>query len=69
MTHVIREPVVNYRRPRKAPETLFGPEHAARFAARLLDGDGAREHLIALYLDARGRTCGYKVVSCMLPIV
>jgi DNA repair protein RadC len=59
----IREAVVRYRGARRrVASTIRSPGDAARFFRRLIDDD-AREHFVALLLDARHRPIGYQVVS------
>jgi DNA repair protein RadC len=59
----IREAVVQYRGARRGVSpTLRSPEDAARFVRRLIGAD-AREHFVALMLDARHRPIAYQVVS------
>jgi hypothetical protein len=59
----IREVVVRYRGPRFAASDRIGtPENAVRFASRVIQDD-AREHFLAIHLDARHQAIGHQVVS------
>lgn len=59
----IREAVVRYRgAPRRIGEALRSPVDVARFVRQLVAND-AREHFVALMLDARHRPVAYQVVS------
>jgi DNA repair protein RadC len=60
---LIREAVVRYRgSPRRIGGALRGPVDVARFVRQLVASD-AREHFVALMLDARHRPIAYQVVS------
>ena len=60
---LIREAVVQYRGPvRQVGESMRGAEDVARFVRNLI-GTDAREHFVAILLDARHRPIGYQVVS------
>lgn len=62
-THFIREAYIRYRgRPRKLEEPITTPRLAVDFARRVVQ-DHAREHTLALYLDAYERALAYAVVS------
>jgi DNA repair protein RadC len=59
----IREVLIRYRGPRLgASERIGAPENAVRFAERVIKDD-AREHFLAIHLDARHRPVGHQVVS------
>lgn len=62
MTSIIRETVLKYRGPGRKVSSIMGPADVAHFVARVVDGD-PREHLIAVYLDARHAPIGYCIVS------
>lgn len=62
-TTQIREVVVSYRGPRRTlPAAVNGPADAAAFFGRPI-ADAAREHFVALYLDARNCPIAYSIVS------
>lgn len=58
----VREIQISYRQPKHIGEAVTAPAVAARFVRSIVKGD-AREHFIALYLDARHRPAAYRTVS------
>ncbi len=62
MATYIREVSVRYcGQPRKA-DAIRNPADVARIARRIVTDD-SREHLLAMYLDARHRPIAYQIVS------
>lgn len=58
----VREIKVSYRAPKRVAQVVDGPEAVFRFVRSIVQGD-AREHFVALYLDARNRPIAYQAVS------
>jgi DNA repair protein RadC len=59
----IREVAIRYiGTPRRAPRSMMQAEHIAAYLRRRVRDD-AREHLVAIYLDARYRPIGDAIVS------
>lgn len=59
-TPPVREVAIHYRRRRQLPEIVSAAD-VARFVRSL--ADGAREHILAIYLDSRHAPIGWQVVS------
>ena len=58
----VREVTAKYIGPRRKSVTIRGSQHAADFIRSLLK-DNAREHFIALYLDASNQIVSYSIAS------
>jgi DNA repair protein RadC len=57
-----REVTIRYRGPALKVDPLSEPKSAAQFISKIIRDD-AKEHFIAVYLDARHRPLGHSVVS------
>jgi DNA repair protein RadC len=58
----VREIVVRYKTPKKAPEAIHQPSEAVPFLRSILP-DNSREHFLALYLDGKHAPISYAVLT------
>lgn len=61
-TRLVREIVIKYAGERPGPAKMLNPSDVAAYLRDRIDGD-AREHFVAIFLDARNRPIGDQVVS------
>lgn len=58
----VREILVKYKTPKKAPDAIHQPSEAVPFLRSILP-DNSREHFLALYLDGKHAPISYAVLS------